>query len=193
MTQIIKENRVSPVTVLDITDNYVAKKLIEADKYFIIVGSGKKRRVTKSLQGQYKELGYVPIKVRKVEVTKEVFDTYKVSDSLSKNLKLENKVDITGKSKGKGFQGVVKRYDFKGGPKTHGQKHSHRGAGSIGAQKYNRVFKGMRMAGRMGNDKITLKNRVILDIKEIENRVYALIKGALPGSCGDYLEIKIIN
>jgi large subunit ribosomal protein L3 len=96
-------------------------------------------------------------------------------------------VTVSGVSKGKGFQGVVKRYGFHGGPRTHGQKHSEREPGSIGATGPQRVFKGMRMAGRMGGDRITIKNLEIIGVDEENNQL--LIKGAIPGRRGTLVEI----
>jgi large subunit ribosomal protein L3 len=99
-------------------------------------------------------------------------------------------VEATGISKGKGFQGVVKRHKFKGGRRSHGQKHSEREPGSIGggARAGGRVAKGMRMAGRMGSDKITVKNLKIVKILPETNEI--LISGAVPGRRGTKLLIK---
>jgi len=98
-----------------------------------------------------------------------------------------DKVVVTGISKGKGFQGVVKRHGFHGGPRTHGQKHSEREPGSIGATGPQRVFKGTRMAGRMGGDKITVKNLRIVKIDKDKNQLF--ISGAVPGRKGTLLKI----
>lgn len=96
-------------------------------------------------------------------------------------------VIVSGLSKGKGFQGVVKRHGFKGGPRTHGQKHSEREAGSIGATGPQKVLKGTRMAGRMGGDRITIKNLEIVGVDTENNQL--LIKGAIPGRRGTLVEI----
>jgi large subunit ribosomal protein L3 len=90
-------------------------------------------------------------------------------------------------SKGKGFQGVVKRHGFGGGPRTHGQKHSEREPGSIGGGLRNKVPKGMRMAGRTGGDRITIKNLEIIGVDKENNQL--LIKGAIPGRRGTLIEI----
>ncbi|WP_259147404.1 50S ribosomal protein L3 [Candidatus Karelsulcia muelleri] len=102
-------------------------------------------------------------------------------------------VNITGISKGKGFQGVVKRHGFSGvGERSHGQHNRSRAPGSIGAgSDPSRVFKGTRMAGRMGNKKVTLKNRKILKIDLLNN--FFLIKGSVPGAKNSYLIIKKLN
>ncbi len=96
-------------------------------------------------------------------------------------------VTVSGLSKGKGFQGVVKRHGFHGGPRTHGQKHSEREPGSIGAGGLQRVMKGMKMAGRMGGDRITVKNLEVIGVDEKNNEL--LIKGAIPGRRGTLVEI----
>ena len=102
------------------------------------------------------------------------------------------KVNVTGISKGKGFQGGVKRYNFRGGPKTHGQSDRHRAPGSIGAGTTpGRVIKGMRMAGRMGGDKVTVKN---LDVVMVDaERNLLLVKGPVPGHRNSVLLISKSN
>ncbi|MFH1608675.1 MAG: 50S ribosomal protein L3 [Patescibacteria group bacterium] len=101
--------------------------------------------------------------------------------------KIGDNLQVSSISKGKGFQGVVKRHGFHGGPRTHGQKHSEREAGSIGAGGMQRVQKGIRMPGRMGSDVITQKNLKVIAI-DAENNVM-LIKGAIPGRRGTLVEI----
>ena len=96
-------------------------------------------------------------------------------------------VTISGLSKGKGFQGVVKRHGFHGGPRSHGQKHSEREPGSIGGGLRNKVPKGMRMAGRTGGDRITIKNLEIIGVDASTNQI--LVKGAIPGRRGTLVEI----
>jgi len=96
-------------------------------------------------------------------------------------------VTVSGISKGKGFQGVVKRYNFHGGPRTHGQKHSEREPGSIGATGPQKVLKGTRMGGRLGGDRITIKNLEIVGIDKEKNEL--LVKGAIPGRRGTLVEI----
>ena len=96
-------------------------------------------------------------------------------------------VTISGLSKGKGFQGVVKRHGFHGGPRSHGQKHSEREPGSIGGGLRNKVPKGMRMGGRTGGDRITIKNLEIIGVDTENNQL--LVKGAIPGRKGTLVEI----
>ena len=98
------------------------------------------------------------------------------------------KVSVSALSKGKGFQGVVKRHGFHGGPRSHGQKHSEREPGSIGATNMQRVMKGMRMAGRMGSDRVTVRNLKILQVNLQENIL--VVKGAIPGRRGTLVEIR---
>ncbi|OHA92261.1 MAG: 50S ribosomal protein L3 [Candidatus Zambryskibacteria bacterium RIFCSPLOWO2_02_FULL_51_21] len=99
-------------------------------------------------------------------------------------------ITVSGISKGKGFQGVVKRHGFKGGRRSHGQKHSEREAGSIGGggRAGGRVAKGMRMAGRMGGDRVTVKNLKVVMVVPESKEIY--IKGAVPGRRGSLVEIK---
>lgn len=98
-----------------------------------------------------------------------------------------DKLQISGTSKGKGFQGVVKRHGFHGGPRTHGQKHSEREPGSIGGGLRTHVPKGMRMAGRMGGDRITQKNLKVVLVDKENNLI--LVAGAVPGARGSLVEI----
>jgi len=98
-----------------------------------------------------------------------------------------DQVIVSGISKSKGFQGVVKRHGFHGGPRSHGQKHSEREPGSIGGGLRNKVPKGMRMGGRMGGDRITIKNLEVIGV-DLENN-QLLIKGAIPGRRGTLVEI----
>lgn len=111
--------------------------------------------------------------------------TYLVSE-----FSVGDRVRISATSKGKGFQGVVKRHGFHGGPRSHGQKHSEREPGSIGGggRAGGRVIKGMRMAGRMGSDRVTLKNVLVLAIDATNNQI--IVSGAVPGHRGSIVEIR---
>ncbi len=99
-----------------------------------------------------------------------------------------DKLKIFGTSKGKGFQGVVKRHGFHGGPKSHGQKDRHRAPGSIGSSFPEHVLKGMRMAGRMGGRKVTVKNLEVIDVDKEKNLI--AVKGAIPGRRGSLVFVK---
>jgi large subunit ribosomal protein L3 len=101
---------------------------------------------------------------------------------------IDEKVKVSGITKGRGYQGVVKRHGFKGGRRSHGQKHSERESGSIGVGGIQRVQKGTRMAGRMGADRVTVKNLKIAKIDSENNLLY--VKGAVPGRKGTLVEIK---
>lgn len=100
-------------------------------------------------------------------------------------------VEVTGISKGKGFQGVVKRHGFKGGPASHGHRHVLRAPGSIGGRYPQHVFKGMRMAGRMGGEQVTVKNLSVVMVDRDQNLI--AIKGAVPGRRGSVVEIRLVN
>jgi len=114
---------------------------------------------------------------------------YKVGDNIDVSIfKEENKVSVSGISKGKGFAGVVKRWGFHGRPRTRGTKHEERGPGSIGAATPSRVIKGIKMAGRMGGERVTVKNLKIVKIDK-ENNLLA-VKGAVPGRRGTLMEIR---
>lgn len=102
-----------------------------------------------------------------------------------------DQVEVSGTSKGKGFQGVIKRHGFHGGPRSHGQKHSERSPGSIGGsggRAGGRVAKGMRMAGRMGSERVTVRNLVVLQVHTETNEL--VLKGAVPGIPGSLVEIR---
>lgn len=192
MTQIFDEDgTVHPVTVLKTGPAVVIQiKNIEVDGYNAIqVGFGerKEKRISKPQLGHFKKLGnfrYVK-EFRCNELPAEL----KVGDKIELSAFSEgDKVRITSFSKGKGFQGVVKRHGFAGGPRTHGQKHSEREAGSIGATGPQRVLKGTRMAGRMGNDRVTIKNVKVVGVDLENNEIY--LNGAVPGRRGTLVEIE---
>jgi len=185
MTRIFDEDGIAiAVTVVKVEGNkIVGKKSQEKDGYNAsIVGYGKKLKPTKAEIGKYKKVGYVPLYVNEV---KEVYADKEVGEDITASIFVSgDKVDVTGITKGKGFQGVVKRWGFKGGPKTHGQSNKHRSPGSIGSGSTpGRVYKGKKMGGRMGNITMTVKN-----LKVINNLI--VIKGALPGPRGSFVIIK---
>ena len=107
------------------------------------------------------------------------------------DLVVGDRVTVNGLSKGKGFQGVVKRHGFSGGPRSHGQKHSEREPGAIGGgggRAGGRVAKGIRMAGRMGGDRVTIRNLTILAVDQEKNQM--IVSGAIPGRRGTKIELK---
>ena len=163
------------------TDGYEALQLGFEDK--------KEKHTTKPLSGHFKKAGTTP-KRKLVEFSG--FETeHKLGDLIDVTLFEENGyVDIVGTSKGKGFQGVVKRHGFSGvGEATHGQDDRQRAPGSIGAcSTPSRVFKGMRMAGRTGGDRVTIANLQVL--KVIPENNLLLVKGSIPGTKGSYVIIE---
>lgn len=191
MTQVFdEEGRVYPVTAIKAGPVVVTQiKTKETDGYDAVqVGFGekKKERVNKAQLGHSKDLGNFQCFVEyKTKSTPEV----KVGDTIDLSVfEKGDKVTVASTSKGKGFQGVVKRHGFAGGRRSHGQKHSEREPGSIGATGPQRVFKGTRMAGRMGGDRVTVKNLVVVGANAKTGEL--LIKGALPGVPGALVEIK---
>ena len=154
------------------------------------LGSKTFKKATKSLQGHVKgaKLDQAPLYLH--EVRAQDIKKYKVGDKISpaQVLKAGDLVSVRGRSKGKGFTGVMKRWNFAGGPRTHGQSDRQRAPGSIGqATTPGRVFKGKKMAGRSGGAKTTIRNLVVLEIDEEKNLV--LIKGLVPGARGSWVEI----
>lgn len=191
MTEYFTEDgKVVPVTIVKTSQMVVTQvKTKEKDGYHAVqigFGERKAKNLSKAVKGHLKDLGnFRHIKEFRLEKESE----YKVGDKISADeiFKEGDKVQISGTSKGKGFQGVVKRHGFGGGPRSHGQKHSEREPGSIGGGLRTHVPKGMRMAGRMGSDRITQKNLKVVLVDKDENIV--LIKGAIPGSRGSLVEI----
>jgi large subunit ribosomal protein L3 len=150
-------------------------------------GTQKKERVTKGASGAMKGAFYKTLKEFRLKPSDKV--EVKEGDVIDVGVFAPgDTVEVSSISKGKGFQGVVKRHGFSGGPRTHGQKHSEREPGSIGGGLRTHVPKGMRMAGRMGSDRITQKNLKIVFVDK-ENSLI-LVKGAIAGRRGTLVEIK---
>jgi large subunit ribosomal protein L3 len=189
MVQYYKEDgTVHPATIVDAGPITVTQiKTNEKDGYTAVqVGYGAKKasRTSKPVLGHFKNLG----PFQDVVEFDAPIDGVNVGDVMDASVfAAGDTVVVSGISKGKGFQGVVKRHGFHGGPRSHGQKHSEREPGSIGGGLRNRVPKGMRMAGRMGSDRITTKNLTILAVDPVANVI--LVKGALPGRRGTLLEV----
>ncbi len=188
MTQTFdKEGVVYPVTVINAGPIVVTQiKDLDKDGYEAIqIGYGERhsKNINKPLKGHLKDLGNF-----KYIKEFEKFGDLKLGDKIDVSSFAEgDSITISSISKGKGFQGVVKRHGFKGGPRTHGQKHSERKPGSIGAGGIQRVFKGLRMAGRMGSDRITVKNLKVVQVDKKNNIL--LVRGAVPGRKGTLVEI----
>ncbi|MCX6736871.1 MAG: 50S ribosomal protein L3 [Candidatus Parcubacteria bacterium] len=195
MSQIFDtEGRVKPVSILEAKPNTVVQiKNQEKDGYTAVqIGTGEIKKLKKPQKGHLKKaLPESDILIRHLKefvVSENDLEKFKAGDKIDVSVFTEGeKVNVTGISKGKGFQGGVKRYGFHGHNKTHGTKHSERAPGSIGGTHPQHVIKGRRMAGRMGGDQITVKNLKILQIDLAENLI--LVSGALPGKKGDLLKI----
>ena len=184
------EGKSIPCTVIECGPCVVTQvKTVENDGYAAIqlaFGDAKEKNTTKPLAGHFAKAGVTP-KAKLVEFT-GFENEYKLGDVLDVNL-FEGVpfVDVVGISKGKGFQGVVKRHGFSGvGQTTHGQHNRARKPGSIGAcSTPSRVFKGLRMAGRMGGEQVTVANLAVL--KVIPENNLLLVKGSIPGTKGSYV------
>jgi large subunit ribosomal protein L3 len=164
-------------------------KTKEKDGYSAVqvgFGSRKEKNISKAQKGHFNGLGnFAYLREFRLEKDAEV----KIGDTIDASIFAEGEiVEISGISKSKGFQGVVKRHNFSGGPRSHGQKHSEREPGSIGATGPQRVFKGTRMAGRMGGDRVTVKGLTVLGV-DVQNNAL-LISGAVPGRRGTLIEVK---
>ena len=181
MTQIIGEDGlVTPVTILEagpITATQI--KTVDTDGYNAVqFGYGQGKNLSKSVTGHVKKASVTP-KILKEFRTDSAADL-KVGDSISVDaFEVGDKVTVTGTSKGKGFAGTVKRWNFQESRNTHGFKGDIRKVGSIGSMYPQKVFKGKRMPGRMGHDQVTVKNLVVAYIDK-ENNLLGL-KGAVPG------------
>ncbi|RZT97053.1 LSU ribosomal protein L3P [Ancylomarina subtilis] len=187
------EGKCIPCTVIEAGPCVVTQvKTIESDGYEALqlaFDEKKEKRTTKALDGHFKKANTTP-KKKLVEFS-DFENEYKLGDAITVDIFAETPfVDVAGVSKGKGFQGVVKRHGFGGvGGATHGQHNRLRAPGSIGAASYPaRVFKGMRMAGRTGGDTVKVQNLQVL--KVIPENNLLLVKGSLPGSKGSYVIIE---
>jgi large subunit ribosomal protein L3 len=186
MTQVFDEDgKAMPATLVQAGPIAVTQvKTKEKDGYEAVqVGFGKKN--PKKIKKPQRKLGdYQWLREFKVEDVKD----FKSGDTIDVSIFKEGEtIKASGVSKGKGFQGVVKRHGFHGGPRTHGQKHSEREPGSIGSTGPQKVSKGKKMAGRMGGDRVTVKGLKVLKIDKGNNQL--LISGAVPGRRGTLLEI----
>ncbi len=198
MTQIWKDNKVMPVTLIQAGSCIVTQiKNKEKDGYDAVqfgfdkklsftpagVRKGKAKYIKKTEKG--KEYRYL----REFRGFKFPVSDFKVGDEIDASVFQEGDiVKVSGISKGKGFQGAVKRWGFHGRNATHGVKHEHRTVGSVGSTEAARVFPGKKMPGRMGADRVTLRNLTVAKVDK-ENNIIA-IKGAIPGRRGTLIEIK---
>ncbi len=193
MTRIFAENgyahaatilKADPVTVTQV------KTTEGKDKYSAVqvgVGERKVKNISKAVLGHTKGRGYTAIR----EFRDEGSMQYAVGSQIRADVfAVGDVVQVSGVSKGKGFQGVIKRHGFHGGPRSHGQKHTERSAGSIGGgggRAGGRVAKGMKMAGRMGSDRVTVTNLKVLAVDVLAGEI--IVSGAVPGKRGTLLEV----
>ncbi len=191
MTQIFRGDNVIPVTLIESGPNFVIQvKTKEKDGYVAVqlgFGAKKEKNIKKPQRGHLKNLGNFRW-LKEFRIDSSTSELKRGDEVKLTDFKSGDKVNVIAISKGKGFQGVVKRHGFHGGPKSHGQKDRHRAPGSIGASFPEHVIKGMRMAGRMGGDKVTVKNLEVVEV-DSENNLIA-IKGAIPGRRGTLIMIK---
>lgn len=196
MTQIFKEDgTIVPVTALQLGPNVVLqKKTVESDGYSAVqlgFDDKKKQRVLKPEAGHAAKAKTEAKRfVREVRLTPEELASYEVGQVLTAALlQVGDRVDVSGISIGKGFQGVMKRHGFGGFPATHGTHEFFRHGGSIGNRsKPGKVFKNKRMAGHMGAEKVTIQNLVVEGIEADKNIV--LVRGAVPGAKNGYVTLK---
>lgn len=193
MTQIYAaDGTVVPVTVIKAGPCLVVqRKTVETDGYEAVqIGLVEERPVKKVSQpraGHFKKAGVAPVR-RLTELALSADENLKAGDEVKASIFAEKEwVDVIGTSKGKGFQGVVKRHGFAGGRASHGSMF-HRAPGSIGSSAYpSRVFPGMRAGGRMGGERVTVKNLQIVKVDAEQNLIY--VRGAVPGPKSGYLTI----
>ena len=182
MTQIISESGVAvPVTLIQAGPMTVTQvKSVETDGYNAVqVAYGEGKNLSKAVAGHTKAAKVTPKHIREFRVDELPADI-KVGDTIDvTNFELGDHVDATGTSKGKGFAGTVKRHNFNTSKKTHGGKGDVRKPGSIGSMYPQKIFKGKRMAGRMGHDRVTVKNLEVAYVDVASNLIG--LKGAVPG------------
>ena len=185
-----------PVTIIKAEAMVVTqRKTVEADGYDALqvgIGSRRAKTVSKPLAKHMKNSGVIPLNVR--EIRESTAEEIVVGNKITVNdvLTLGDIVMVTSTSKGRGFSGVMKRWGFKGGPKTHGQSDRWRAAGSIGqGTSPGRVHKGKKMAGRFGTDTVTIENLQVIKIDDAQNEVW--INGPIPGSRNSLVQITVAN
>jgi len=191
MSQIFQDNKAIPVTFFEAGPCIITQiKTKEKDGYAAVqIGFGTAKKLSKAVHGHLKECGNFRY------MREFPFSALPAGMELKRGNAIEvgvfkegEKVNVAGISKGKGFQGVVKRHGFSGGPKSHGQKDRLRAPGSIGATTPQRVTKGHRMPGRMGGERVTVKNLKVIGIDT--GKHILIIQGSVPGNRGSLVEIK---
>ncbi len=195
MTRVFDENGAAlPCTVLQVGPCVVVqKKQKRRDGYEAfqlgLVEPGKVKRIRKAQLGHFAVANLPPTRRLREVRLREGDEAPAVGDKILVSIfQPQDRVDVIGLSKGKGFQGVMKRFHFAGGPRSHGSMF-HRAPGSVGASAYpSRTFRGTRMPGRMGGDRVTVKNLRVIRVDEEHNLL--LVHGAVPGSRGTYLMVR---
>ena len=195
MTQVFSpDGTVTPATVIKAGPCVVVQvKTPGTDEYEAVqLGLVEERpaRVKKPLEGHYKKAGVPPTRVRREVAQVSGSEPVKAGDQVLVTgvFASGDRVDVIGVSRGKGFQGVVKRHNFAGGAATHGSMF-HRAPGSIGASSYpSRVVKGMRAGGRMGGDRVTVRNLKVVQVDADNNLL--IVRGAVPGAPGTYVIVR---
>ncbi|MFZ5980680.1 MAG: 50S ribosomal protein L3 [Candidatus Zixiibacteriota bacterium] len=196
MTRIfLEDGEAVPVTVIEAGPcPVIARRTVDKngyDAYQVGFGEHRADRVTKPRAGQFKAASVAPTRFLR-EISYDDSELEIGSFLKADVFKEGERVDVTGISRGLGFAGGMKRHNFNGANKTHGQSDRWRAPGSIGASSYpSRVFKGQRMAGRMGKDKVTVLNLEVIKVIEGENLI--LVKGAVPGHRGALLRVRKSN
>ncbi len=194
MTQVFsKDGVMQAATILRVAPHTVTQmRAKDKDGYEAIqiaTGETKKQRLTKAEIGHRGSALQHVLEFRPREVKQESAAGFEKGQTFdASTFVVGDMISVSAVSKGKGFQGVVKRHGFHGGPASHGMKNTHRTPGSIGATGPQRVFKGTRMAGRMGSDRITVKNLMVLAVDAKENLL--LVSGAVPGRRGTLVEVR---
>ena len=191
MTQVFtKEGKLIPVTVVEVEPNVVMQvKTVEKDGYSAIqlgVFDKKEKNSSKPSIGHAKKANTTP--KRFLKEIRDVEGSYNLGDTVSANIfEVGEVVDVTGTSKGKGFEGTIKRHNQSRGPMTHGSRY-HRGPGSLGTMLPKRVLKGKNLPGHMGHETITIQNLEIIEANATEN--YILVSGNIPGAKNSLVLIK---
>ena len=191
MTQVFtKDGKLIPVTVVEVPSNVVMQvKTVEKDGYNAIklgVFEKKEKKANRSEIGQAKKANTTP--KRYLKEIRNVESTYNIGDTISADVfNVGEIVDVTGVSKGHGFEGVIKRHNQSRGPMGHGS-HYHRRPGSLGTMLPKRVLKGKKLAGHMGVDTVTIQNLEIIEVNTSEN--YILVSGNVPGAKNSLVLVK---
>jgi len=192
MTRVYKDGKAIPVTVIKAGPCVVVDKMTEEKNGYNAIQVGfeelPERKVTKPLIGHFKRANVKPMRFLKEFIVESV-DSYEIGQEIKADVfEIGEKVDVSGKTKGRGYTGAMKRWNFRGGEASHGSKF-HRGLASTGQHTYPaKVFRGKKMSGHYGNEKVTILNSEVVYI-DVENDLIA-IKGGVPGAKGGLVTIR---